>query len=133
MSKKHDKKLEFLNLSDLVIQFLESFSRIIPEYISVKTILLSSPGIIFADKHQIEQIFLNLFLNSKEFIEKKGEIEILLLRLSIKEFFEYGYRKTEPGEYIEICIADTGKGIAKENLNNVFEPFWTTKERVVQV
>jgi PAS domain S-box-containing protein len=61
---------------------------------------------------QLNQVFMNLLVNAGQAIEDKGEITL---------------RSGTEGDRVWIEIADTGKGIARENLTRIFEPFYTTK------
>ena len=70
---------------------------------------------IFADPGQLQQVFLNLILNGIDAITEKGAITI----------------KTEktPADSVQIRISDTGKGVDPNQLNMVFNPFFTTKSK----
>jgi PAS domain S-box-containing protein len=61
---------------------------------------------------RLEQVFMNLFVNAAQAIEKKGEIRISIRR---------------EGEQAVVRVRDTGCGIPPENLKRLFEPFFTTK------
>jgi signal transduction histidine kinase len=63
---------------------------------------------------QIEQILVNLVINARQAMPNGGR-----LRLEVKE--------SVPADTVEIRVADTGVGIAPENLRQIFEPFFTTK------
>jgi len=65
-----------------------------------------------ADKNQFQQIFLNLLLNAAEAITQTGSITIIT---------------TTTKDNIKITITDTGCGIKKEDINKIFDPFYTTK------
>lgn len=65
-----------------------------------------------ADSDQLQQVFLNLFLNARDAMPKGGE-------LSIKTFFE--------NNFINIEIADSGTGIEDKDFKKIFDPFFTTK------
>lgn len=69
-------------------------------------------NVIFGDRGKLEQVFLNLILNSKDAIIEKGRIEIDIL---------------DKGQLIDIIIKDNGKGIPDEDLPRIFDPFFTTK------
>ncbi len=69
-----------------------------------------------ADPMQIKQVFLNLILNAVEAMNGKGTLRV-----------ETMYNETDHA--IEIVIADTGKGIDNEHIENLFHPFFTTKPK----
>jgi two-component system NtrC family sensor kinase len=64
---------------------------------------------------QIEQVFLNLITNAIQAMSEGGELKI-------------STRWGNGGDSVEISFTDTGKGIEKENLSRIFEPFYTTQE-----
>ena len=66
----------------------------------------------FADKNSIQQVFLNLLLNSAEAIINKGTITICTRNMEV---------------HFSISITDTGCGIKSENMSRIFDPFYTTK------
>jgi len=70
---------------------------------------------ILADKHQLEQVFLNIVLNAEHAMEEGGTLTVTTALSSAKD-------------KVIIKFADTGKGIPKESLPHIFEPFFTTKE-----
>jgi len=67
------------------------------------------------DADKIQELMLNLMLNSISAIEKKGQIDIKLLKKNEKD--------------LEILFSDNGKGIKKAHLPQIFNPFFTTKSR----
>lgn len=67
---------------------------------------------LFADKNQLQQVFLNLLLNSGEAIAGSGDITIFTS-------FE--------NDSIKIIFSDSGCGINPENIDRIFDPFFTTK------
>jgi two-component system NtrC family sensor kinase len=73
----------------------------------------SPPAVIKADPHQLQQVFLNLFTNAMDAMRDGGT-------LTVKT-------KTLNGN-VEILIEDSGQGIPAENLKNLFQPFFSTKE-----
>jgi two-component system NtrC family sensor kinase len=67
------------------------------------------------DASQIQQVFINIILNAAEAMKGKGELAIAA-------------RQTEDKKFILVSFADTGQGIAEDNLSKIFDPFFTTKE-----
>ncbi len=73
---------------------------------------------IRVDRDRLAQAFLNLLLNSLEAIEKEGTIEI------------HVGKETRSGQpNLTVSIADTGRGIPDEDLEKIFEPFFSTKQK----
>ena len=70
---------------------------------------------ISADKHQLEQVFLNIVLNAEHAMSEGGTLTVSTSLSPAKDL-------------ILITLSDTGNGIPKEDLQHVFEPFFTTKE-----
>ena len=83
-----------------------------------------------ADPNQIQQVFLNLFLNAIDAIRQEGVITVSASSPSRQKLTRY--RKTnhllEKGaRYIMVTFQDNGSGMSKESAEKVFEPFYTTK------
>ena len=70
---------------------------------------------ILCDENKIQEVILNLLINSIAAIKEKGEVSIDLDQKS--------------GRWVEIAIQDNGKGIKAEHLSQVFNPFFTTRRR----
>ncbi len=74
------------------------------------------------DANQMQQVFLNLILNSVQAMPDGGE-----LKISIRA--DNGQNKRESSGYLQVDISDTGVGIKPQDLNKIFTPFHTTKPR----
>jgi len=74
---------------------------------------------IAMNKNQILEVFLNLFLNSVDAMDKGGEIHVTgkISRPSFKK-----------QDYLAITVSDNGQGIKKENLSRIFDRYYTTKD-----
>lgn len=80
---------------------------------------------VSADEGQIRQVIHNLVLNARESMPEGGTIDISAENMYLTDI-EGSNR--QPGNYIRISIRDTGVGIQPENLERVFDPYYTTKE-----
>ena len=84
---------------------------------------------VLGNKDQLVQVFLNLAKNAAEAIEQGGQAGEILLTTA----FRPGIRLTVPGTSeritlpLEVCVHDTGPGVAEELRPNIFDPFVTTK------
>lgn len=97
---------------DACLSFLEE--RFQKHRILIKRSFESAPA-IRADRDQLQQLFLNVFVNATDAMPDGGELRISLKRCN--------------AENVEVRVADTGKGIDKDELEHIFEPFYTTKDR----
>lgn len=79
---------------------------------------------VTADREQLKQVFLNMILNAVEAMAGKEEGEPRTLIVSI----EKGAVIDSHTRYLLVSFEDTGKGIREEDIENVFNPFFTTKE-----
>jgi PAS domain S-box-containing protein len=79
------------------------------------------------DKGQIEQVLLNLYVNSWQAMPGGGSLYIQTENIVIDEFFIRPYH-VEPGKYVKISVTDTGVGMDKATQQRIFDPFFTTKE-----
>jgi len=70
---------------------------------------------LVADPHQLEQVFLNIFMNAIEAMPNGGRLDI-----SVRE-------RRDP-HFVQVAVTDTGAGIPAEILPRIFDPFFTTKE-----
>ena len=76
------------------------------------------------DPDQLQQVFLNLILNAIQSMPDGGELRIsATCERTSKEGLVNGRR-----EYVVVCVKDTGVGMEKEVLQNIFNPFFTTKD-----
>jgi PAS domain S-box-containing protein len=87
-----------------------------------------SPVVVKGDRTQLEQVFLNMYVNSLQAMDSIGT---LLIEVSTVRLSELACRANglTPGEYVEIAITDDGKGMGEEERKRVFDPFFTTKEK----
>jgi two-component system, NtrC family, sensor histidine kinase HydH len=74
------------------------------------------------DAEQLRQVFLNLGLNAIQAMTEGG-------RLTVSTGRRHARRRGEAGSFVEVRFKDTGLGIAREHLKNLFIPFFTTKEK----
>lgn len=81
---------------------------------------------ILADRGQIEQILLNLYLNAADAMLSGGKLTLRTSNTTHEQIMNKQYNPT-PGKYAFLQVSDTGFGIDKETQKRIFEPFFTTK------
>jgi len=129
-SRKQLLELKVVDLN-IIVEDIERLLRpLIGENIELHTQLASDLGRTRADAGQIEQVIMNLVVNSKDAMPNGGKITIQSAnaRLSHDDLRrEYSY--IQPGDYVVLSVTDTGHGMDKETQLRIFEPFFTTKEK----
>ena len=85
--------------------------------------------IVEADPSQIHQVIMNLCTNAGYAMEDKGGIlKVTVEKLELDQNFLNKHNELTPGLHVKITVSDTGHGIPPENLDRIFEPYFTTKE-----
>ncbi len=81
---------------------------------------------IEADPSQIEQVILNLLINSDHAMPDGGSIIVQTVNITIDEQDSTRF-ELKPGNYVKISVTDTGTGMDSGTIKKIFEPFFTTK------
>ena len=98
------------------------------ETIAIETVLAAGLWRVEADPHQLENAILNLAVNARDAMPSGGKLTIETSNTHFDRDYAALNPGAAPGQYVTICVSDTGVGIAEETLERVFEPFFTTKE-----
>ena len=116
------------NVSESILKSARFLSRTLGENIELVTNFASADLKVYIDSVQFENALLNLALNSRDAMKEGGKITIStsLHEQSAKDEMGTGLA---PGPYVRIIISDSGSGIDPAILPNIFEPFFSTKER----
>ena len=85
---------------------------------------------VIGDDSELQNAFMNIGINASHAMPDGGDIKFGTRNIRLKESYcESSTFDLKPGHYIQIEINDTGCGIPLENLQKIFEPFYTTKEQ----
>lgn len=105
-------------------------NRLVKNHIELYEDISDTLPKIIADPHQVQQVFLNLFLNAIDAIKAQGHIEIsarLLPRNKVHYFKKRYPALLDGSNYVVVHFTDNGAGMPPEVAEQVFEPFFTTK------
>jgi diguanylate cyclase (GGDEF)-like protein/PAS domain S-box-containing protein len=89
----------------------------------------ADPDLVHADPAQIEQALLNLVVNARDAMPHGGKLAIVTGNARVTGDSAPLPDAVEPGDYVVLTIADSGKGMDADTLARVFDPFFTTKEQ----
>jgi hypothetical protein len=117
-----------LNLNEVVHHMTDMLGRILGEDVALQVQYFPQNAFIEADASMIEQVLLNLAVNSRDAMPQGGALTI---SISIVEVTATGASRRsdmQAGKFVCLTVSDCGSGIAPENMSRIFEPFFTTKE-----
>ena len=128
-SRKVDQDLRPIGAITVIKEALKFLRSTIPSTIEIRSHLPESDVIIFADPIQINQILMNLCTNAAQAMENTGGIlEITVENELLPKDAVVGHLDLNAGEYVKITVKDTGPGIDPEVIEQIFDPYFTTKE-----
>lgn len=125
-SRKQILQPTVLDLNKVIKSSFAFIDPLIGEDINVDYYLASDLPAVFLDKHQVEQILMNLAVNSRDAMPRGGRITIET-RTSLSEPNSDTRRSKAQQETILLTFTDTGSGMDAETQSQIFEPFFTTK------
>lgn len=137
LSRKRESKFEIIDLNESIKNIMKICETTFDKSIQLKPEYTITPAYISADPTQIEQVLLNLCLNSshamtimKDSREKWGGVlHIAIQRFIADEIFHSYHPESVSNDYWLLSISDTGIGIKPESLSSIFDPFFTTKDK----
>jgi two-component system, cell cycle sensor histidine kinase and response regulator CckA len=118
-----------LNLNTVITDMLKMIHRLIGEDVEVRTSLSPSLANVEADRGQIEQVIMNLAVNSRDAMPTGGTLTFETSNVDLDEDYAQVHPPVVGGQYVLLSITDTGVGMDSETKARAFEPFFTTKER----
>jgi len=115
------------DLNDLVNKSSEMFGRTKKE-ISIHRKNQKDIWTVDVDRTQIEQVFLNLFVNAWQAMSGTGKLFLETENVTLDKTYVNPYG-VNPGRYVKITVTDTGIGMDKATQQRIFDPFFTTREK----
>jgi signal transduction histidine kinase len=126
-SRRQVLDMRNVDLNHVVLDLVEMIRQLIGPHITLKTDLAEELGTVRADAGQLEQILVNLCVNSRDAMTEGGTIVIKTENFNIDQEFVVTHPWATPGEYVRVTVSDTGWGMDEDTLTQIFEPFFTTK------
>ena len=118
-----------MDLNHQISQLSTLMSRTLPQVVQVDLDLAEGPSTIHADHGQIDQLVMNLAINAAEAMPNGGRLKIATKTASLDDEYCRGHHGLRPGIYVMLSVSDTGRGMDKETLARIFDPFFSTKQR----
>ena len=118
-----------LNLNQRVVEMTKMLHRIIGEDVELVTRLDPALAHVRADPGQVEQVIMNLAVNSRDAMPGGGRLTIETANVTLDEEAARAHPEAPTGSHIVLAVSDTGTGMTPETKAHLFEPFFTTKEQ----
>src|SRR5262249_1425324 len=116
-----------VDINKLVSGMSALFRQILGEAIALETVLAGGLWQTIIDTNQLESVVLNLALNARDAMPGGGKLTIETGNTYLGDDYAAAHDEVSPGQYVLLCVSDTGKGMTPETLAHAFEPFFTTK------
>jgi PAS domain S-box-containing protein len=125
-SRQQTLEPKAINANQIVSGMEELIRRSLGPGITLDTVLAVGLWPCFCDPNNLENAILNLCINGRDAMEQGGQltVETANVWLDSKAARE---RDMQPGQYVAICVTDTGVGMSPETVARAFDPFFTTK------
>ncbi len=117
-----------LDLNDIVRGMEGMLARLVGEDIHLS--IRAAPGLarIKADQSQVEQVLMNLVVNSRDAMPTGGRLTIETANVDLDDRYCVEHPEAQPGPHVMLAVTDTGMGMDRATLQRAFEPFFTTKD-----
>ncbi len=126
-SRKPITEFKNISLNNLVTEKVKLLSQVIGQKFKIRINLAKIKDNIYADPNQLEQVIFNLVLNSRDAMKDGG---IITISTSNTVFVSENFKNfmVKKGTYLVLSIFDTGEGIDPNQIEKIFEPYYTTKD-----
>jgi signal transduction histidine kinase/CheY-like chemotaxis protein len=116
-----------VDVNKLVGGMSEMLRRAIGEQMQLETVLAGGLWRTFADPNQLENAILNLCVNARDAMPQGGKVTLETANSHLDDDYALAHADVAPGQYVSICLTDTGTGMPAEVIERAFDPFFTTK------
>ncbi len=129
-SRKSEQPKKPVELADIIKECTSMLRPMLPATIDIRQDVEVENSWIVADPTQIHQVIMNLCTNADDAMRARGGIlDISLSEASITNADQGRFQGLEQGRYLKLTVADSGHGIARDDLERIFDPFFSTKEQ----
>jgi signal transduction histidine kinase/ActR/RegA family two-component response regulator len=116
-----------LALRPILVEIAQQIEASLPQAVTLHLRGLDAPAFVRGDATEIHQVVMNLCTNAVHAMPDGGRLEVALTSIEVKETRSLTLGMLTPGAWVCLTIADTGVGLNAEQINSIFEPFYTTR------
>lgn len=125
--KPTPKRKEIIKPNVLMNEISRVISQTFPRKLKFESRMEENLHDVLGNGTEIYQVLLNLCVNAKEAIEGNGSIKLEASNIKIDEENIFKYPLLNKGNYVHFSVSDDGSGIEEENLQKIFDPYFSTK------
>lgn len=128
INRQSERPKQPVKISNTVKASLKVFQATLPSTIKLTIDVTPGLGLIAGEPTQIHQVIMNLCTNARDAMQVRGgilEVSLMLMDIPIERIHQYP--DLLPGKHVKLTITDTGHGMDREELEHIFDPFYTTK------
>jgi signal transduction histidine kinase/CheY-like chemotaxis protein len=127
--KPTPKRRELIKLNPLFMEISKVITQTFPAKVTFESQVDFNLYDILGNSTEVYQVLLNLCVNAKEAISDKGKIILTAENITINESNIENHPLLDKGNYVWFSVKDTGSGIKEEDLNKIFDPYFSTKDK----
>jgi PAS domain S-box-containing protein len=127
-SRKQVLQPRLLDLNAVVSGIKSMIERLVGEDVELRVELHLNAVTTRADPHQLEEVLMNLAVNSRDAMPHGGTLTIRTSSVEIDAGYVALHPEARVGRYAVLAVTDSGVGMKEETRRHIFEPFFTTKE-----
>ncbi len=116
-----------IDANSLVSSVSDMLRRTLDESVEIETVLTDDLWRAFADAAQVESAIVNLAVNARDAMPGGGTLTIETANAALDDDYAAANEGVAAGQYVAICVSDTGSGMTPDVIDRAFEPFFTTK------
>jgi PAS domain S-box-containing protein len=128
-SRRQILETRVLDLNTVLRDMDKMLRRLIGEDVELVTVLADDLGRVKTDPGWVEQIIMNLAVNARDAMPSVGKLTIETANVELDGAYARNHIAVTPGRYVMLSMSDTGVGMTPEVKQQVFEPFFTTREK----
>jgi PAS domain S-box-containing protein len=116
-----------VNANQLIASMEDLLRRTIGPMHALEIVTAGGLWTTLCDPNQLESAILNLAINARDAMPDGGKLTIETANAHLDDAYAAAHLDVTPGQYVAICVTDTGTGMPPDVIERVFEPFFTTK------
>jgi two-component system, cell cycle sensor histidine kinase and response regulator CckA len=126
-SRKQVLEPRIVDINGVVMNLDKMLRSLMSENITLKMNLAEDLDAARVDPNQLEQVIMNLAINSRDAMPEGGTLTIETANAKLDDDYAARHISVIPGDYVMLAVSDTGSGMTDDVKARIFEPFFTTK------